>query len=79
MLTIHIVAPSGESITPASLLLRYAREHRGCGYKYGRYGKIYLRVEDKYYVFDSWKIIPLDHGYDQFTINLKEVEKGDCE
>lgn len=71
------LAVSSTFYTPASLLLKYAKNTPGCGYKYGPDGRIYLRIEDKFYEYDHWDIDPVDKDNDDVTVYLKEVEKGE--
>ena len=84
MKTIRIVT-SNFFYTPASLMLRFARENvdplhdkaHPWGFKYGRDGKLFLRNEGIYYTYDHWEIKPVDDLLDDVTIYLKEVAKED--
>ena len=73
MQTITLVRPHEANYTPASLLLDYAKHRVGCGYKYGEYGNLLLRLEGKVYEYDHWKITPLRDNEDKITLYLKEV------
>ena len=76
---IAVRIPKSSNPTPASLLLKYARENANAGYLYGRHGKVYLRLEDKYYEYDHWDIKHLVRNEDTVTIYLNEIEKGAIE
>ena len=78
MKTVRLLRPRDENWTPASLLLRYAKEHANAGYKYGMYGKIYLRLEDKFYEYHHFNRALIDDDLKQVTVYLQEVEKGEA-
>ena len=74
MRQIEITRPASENWTPAALLLRYARENADAGYKYGEYGKLFLRLGKDFYEYNGYHIEPADGKNERIIVHLKEIE-----
>lgn len=76
---IKIQKPHKAIVSPASLLLFYARATEDAGFRYVSEREIDLRFGGRFYRFDHMEIEPADKKTDSITLYLTEIIKTESE
>lgn len=71
-LEICLYKPRASNYTPESLIIEWAKENRR-PYSRNRYGKLFVSIGGIPFVYESWKILPLNSATERVSLSLVQI------